>query len=522
MARTVVRMRSIRALRRTQVRVWRAGVHRTPLRVRARQPGFSRVVRVAHYVEANGDFEFEAEISSLRGTSRRSISPRWYGPRLGWDERGRDGRMRRLSFVCALLALALLGATGGGSALVALFSAAPAVAGAPLPQTLAQSGGIGCLRDEAWSPDSHFFAYAGSTSQDCGYSQYAPNAINIYRAPDATLVRQLRPDAAIFAALGQPVPPNTAPGVTSTQDAELLSYDALLWSRDGQRFAVVFGFSAGPLTIFGVAVIRTSDGRVARVVQGAELPESVSATSYAVWDLDVGTAAAYADPVPDQPGGAPEATAYRWTTGGQLAPISPASAAATPSGAVGDPSVDASFSVWQPGTLSLGLTNVPDTHGQALVYVFDAQVAAWSPDGRFVAAFFTVGGRVRPKGGLPPDNQALHLLGVADLPLLPLRDAGLDQVLRHVRTPMDADAQSDSSFGWLAYRPDGRALALLDDQQDVTIFSARTGAVLRTFTHLNLLLNPHNETAGVLRWSPDGTLLLLPDGSLLRVGRLST
>lgn len=515
MAGTVLRMRSIRARRRarTRMRAWRAYQTQTPRE--------ASVVVIAHYVEADGDFE--TEISSLRAPSRRTLlAPRWSGAQLGSADRGRSERMRRIGFVCALLALALLGATGGGSALLAALGGAPTVAGAPLPQTLAQITGIGCLRDEAWSPDSRFFAYAGSTSQDCGYGQYAPNAINIYRAQDATLVRQLRPDAAIFAALGQSVPSSAAPDATPTPGAASLSYDSLLYAPDGSRFAIVFGLSHGTRTTLGVAVIRASDGRVERVVLGDALPGAVSVTSYAVWDLDAGTATAYPDPISDHPVGTLlAATAFDWTLDGRL--VSTASAptpALAPSGVIGDPSGDANFSAWQPGTLQLGLTNVPDTHGQALVYVYDAQIAAWSPDGRYVAGFFAAGGRVQPKGGLTPDNQALHLLGVAGIALLPLRDAGLDQVLRHVRTPMDADAQSDSSFGWIAYRPDGRAVALLDDQQDVTIFSTSTGAVLRTFTHLSLLLNPHNETAGVMRWSPDGTMLLLPDGTLLRVGRL--
>lgn len=500
MAGTVSRMRSIRALRRARPPAWRG--HHPQMPRRASQ------VRIIRYVEADSDFE--AEISSLRVSAHRSLSPSWRDAQPGRTERGRGERVRHISFVCALLALALLGATGGSPGLLALLSGPQTVAGAPLPQTLAQSGGIACLRDEAWSPDSRYFAYAGSTSQDCGYSQYSPNAINIYRARDGTFVRQLKPDAAIFAALGQPAPPSGSP------DAALLAYDFLLYSRDGQRFAVVFDLSDGTRTTRGVALVRTSDGRVERVVLGDELPDSVSFTSYAVWDLRSGTATAYPDPIGDQPGGAPPAASgYAWTAGGQLAPITP-----SPPGAIGEPSGDVSFSVWQPGTIQFGVTNVPDTHGQAVVYVFGAQMAAWSPDGRYVAAFFTVGGRVQPRGGLPPDLEALHLLGVANLPLLPLRDAGLDQALRHVRTPMDAAVYSDASFAWIAYQPDGRALALLDDQQEVTIYATSTGAALRTFTHLNLLLNPHNETAGVMRWSPDGTALLLPDGALLRVGRL--
>lgn len=371
--------------------------------------------------------------------------------------------------------------------------------------------GMQCLRDDAWSPDSQYFAYAGDASQGCGYGQYAPNLINIYRARDGVFMRQLAPDAAIFAALRQPLPPVAPPYATPAPDAPFLMYEFLLWSRDGQRLAVVFVFTQGNQAMLGVAVVRARDGAVERVVLGNALPPSVSTTSYAVFDLSSGAATAFPNPIT----GHSAAPGYAWSADGQLVPAAPG-----PAGAVGNPSGDARFSIWQPGSIALSMPNGSNRSGQAQagVYVFNTQVVAWSPDGRYVAAFFLAGGRVQPSHTPAPDSGTLAQLNAANLPLLPLRDAGLDQALHHVLTRMDLANASSQSTAWIAYRPDGKAIALLDDQQDFAVYASGTGAALYPFRYLDLLPNTHNGDAWALRWSPDGTALLLPDGSLLHVG----
>lgn len=375
--------------------------------------------------------------------------------------------------------------------------------------------GMQCLHDDAWSPDSQYFAYAGNASQSCGYGQYAPNLINIYRARDGAFVRQLAPDPAIFAALGQQPPAVAQAYATPAPNAPFLMCENLLWSRDGQRFAVVFVLTQGDRTLLGVAVVRAQDGAVERVVAAPQI-----ASGYMVWDLNAGTAATY-DTQYSTSAGITRiiAPALTWSATGELQP----SGTFPPPGTnepIGNPNGDASFSIWQPGSVVRSMPSGSGRQGQAGAYVFNTQLVAWSPDARYVAAFFVAGGRLQPSHTPAPDGATLAQSHGADLPLLPLRDAGLDQALHHVLTRMDLANASSQSTAWIAYRSDGKAIALLDDQQDFAVYSAGSGTALYPFRYLNLLPNTHNGNAWALRWSPDGTALLLPDGSLLHVGRL--
>ena len=474
----------------------------------------------------------DLEISDLREADQPGRRKSWSGPGLAGGPRSTGRQALRVGGVLAALALAvavLLYGIHSGAQVGDQRAQATAVPSLPTPIVrYPELHGLQCLRDDAWSPDSRYFAWAGNTSQGCGYGQYFPNVINIYRAPDGAFVRQLAPDQAILAALGQAPPPTVPPYATPAPGTTFLMYDFLLWSRDGQRFAVVFVLNEGNRTLIGVAVVRTQDGEVERVVAAPD----IELGSYTVWDLNAGTAATR-DAGYSASAGLTllTAPAFTWSASGQLLPAGafPPSGASGPSalGPIGSPDGDASFSIWQPGSIALSMANgsgqagQTGQAGQAGVYTFNTQIVAWSPNGRYVAAFFLAGGRVQPSHTPAPDPATLAQLHAADLPLLPLRDAGLDQALHHVVTRMDLANASSQASAWIAYRPDGKALALLDDQHDFAVYAAGTGEALYPFRYLDLLSNTHNGNAWAMRWSPDGTALLLPDGSLLHVGRLS-
>lgn len=476
----------------------------------------------------------DLEITDLRGAR----PPRSHGllptrtPARDASRRANRWRLARLGGALVALALTVVLLLYGihSGALVGASSAQRQPSAPPLPTPVLRYPNIHdlqCLQDDAWSPDSRFFAYAGSTSQGCGYGQYFQNVVNIYRARDGAFVRQLTPDPEIIAALGQPVPPSVPPGAAPGAGATFLMYNALLWSRDGSRFAIVFSLNTPRTQYTGVAVV-TTEGRVERVVA-----TQIIGAGYLVFDLAAGSARA-AGAALDTAGHtlnftAPPALAYVWSSGGQLVPVSaltPANANAAPPpgpiGPIGNPNGDPSFTIWQPGQIQCDVVNVPGRSSAVAVYFYDTFLAAWSPDGRYVAAFFATGGRLQPAYAPVPDHAALAQLQATAVPLLPLRDRALSAALRDVGTPqVICNSFNLAASAQVAYRPDGQALALLDEQGNFAVYAAGSGAALYPYQALDLLSNTHNGDAPAMRWSPDGTMLLLPDGSLLHVGRLS-
>ena len=301
----------------------------------------------------------------------------------------------------------------------------------------------------------------------------------------------------------------------------------LLWSRDGSRFAIVFTLSTEKSTYTGIALVRADNGVVERVVA-----TQLFGAGYLVFDLAAGSVRE-AGTALDAAGqaviiSAPPALAYLWSATGQLVPVDALTSASTPTtspptvGPIGNPNGDPSFTIWQPGVLQCHVVN--GTSQQVIgVYFYNAFLTAWSPDGRYVAAFFATAGRLQPADAPVPDHAALVQAQAADVPLLPLRDRALDQALRSVGTPRDVCSTVNLVASvQVTYRSDGRALAVLDDQGEFAVYSANTGTELYPFRPLELLPNTHNGNAGAMRWSPDGTALLLPDGSLLHVGHLGS
>jgi hypothetical protein len=68
----------------------------------------------------------------------------------------------------------------------------------------------------------------------------APTVINIYVARTSTLIWQLHPDPALFAALGVPAPIPESPSPSNPLPYLQLTYQTLLWSPDGIRLALSF------------------------------------------------------------------------------------------------------------------------------------------------------------------------------------------------------------------------------------------------------------------------------------------
>ena len=519
----VARTCSIRARRRARVAFWRQ-------QRQQRQPKAQRAfeVRITRYVEASGDFE--AEVSSLQAPAptsrwaarRRSTSRRWRGAQLGAGALSRGDRLRRAAFVCGLLGLALLGVTGGGPALLALLSGPRVVAGAPMPQTLAQSGGIVCLRDAAWSPDSRLLAFIGN-GQGCNPDHFVPAMIDLYDARSHQLLRQIDPDAPVLAALREAAGPQPS---SSGYRPGVISYQSLLWSPDGARFALTFvavaSWDPAQHPFDGVELMN-SDGSQPRVLLRRETSDT-PASLYLQWDLRSGRAVVVRQlpitwPLPFT---AEPALAYAWRNGGgeseTLAPVGTL-AGDTPTllgdlTPVGNQSGGVRLSIWQPGWLELDWESGDGDIHAAGLYTWRTAFSAWSPDGRYLVSQVSTAAQIEPLG-LQGSGRGLVNGTLSQLPLLPVRDAGLEHMLEGLIDTPRGDAPPTP---WLAWRLDGRVLAA-QDPSGIAFYDCATGHLLavRSLSTARIALSGELNAP---RWSPDGAMLVLPNGALLDVGRL--
>lgn len=460
-----------------------------------------------------------------------------------------------------LLALALLLAVAGAGLGYQLIHSRPSHPSAQLPSTLTlipHNGDPTCLRDAAWSPDSQQVALIGyigrcPVAEDIsrqhsnnlfftGQFQSAPSAIAIYDTRDGHFVQHIAPDDAIRPLIT--VPPAVIDAIEAVglpaSDALGLNYTHLLWSADGARLALTFNVfvpSAPPTvarplspgTLYeGVEVVAPRGGEKPQVLLRPLVDQRPSAT---IWDLTSGKV--LATPAPPAPPGTlatlPPALAYRWGTDGLLRPDTPlpADPAAAPSPTVpvvpiGNPDGGAAFSIWQPGVIAgavpggVGLPSLPNVPN------WNVDIAAWSPDGRYLAERITVQGLLASDQSATPEQRALAPYGWQGALLLPSRDAGLRLAVGQTEARGFGFGISPLLGVLASWRPDGRRIAVdvagntpSADSSPSTVFiydtaTARPLATLQIIpAHANLGGDPN--AANILRWSPDGSRLLLVD-----------
>jgi hypothetical protein len=351
-------------------------------------------------------------------------------------------------------------------------------------------------------------------------------------------VRQLHPDSAVFASLGLAPQTSPTPGA-GTEPGIVLFYTALSWSRDGKQLALsftVFRQSADPSTalfLYGLAVLDV-DGSHERVLVDRQTSFQ---TPYVIWDLQSG--ATVAVPAGTVSSDAPNssfvpAQSYSWGASGTLVPGAPfAATGATPTGSaslVGTPIGDASFGPWQSGTIVVIRTPISGQEPPNYLYLFTTAFAAWSPDGRYVADGLSVRGLLRPAGLPLPSRSVLSALpySLENVAALPIRDAGLSEALAHdLPRPVGQPDAFDvaSSPVPLAWRPDGKVLAVLTGHNGYILRATDTGRVVKS---LDMLVVPPEALAppgsvsnwDTPLWSPDGKWLLLPTLALVNTSRL--
>lgn len=416
---------------------------------------------------------------------------------------GRQLRIAGVAIVGFLLLMLLLSSSGLLAALVGGRSTpSPTLStrqAVQLTVNSTQVDNLSCLVDSVWSPDSQLIAVLGY-SQNCPQARnaYEPGLLNIYDGRTGKLGVQLRPDGQILATLKRQLP--------LLRDAPMIAYQNVLWSPDGQRLAVIFSVyfpsdvsasSYDGVILFGPGNVQTPQ------VFLAQEPSAVS-LYYLIWDLQQGVASFVSTSVPptfEVISTVRPSLAYRWQQGGSFAPVP-----GTVSTPIGNPDGDETFTPWQSGMLTR-LTESGDKPFQLPgIYVWSTFFTAWSPGERYLATRISVLGRVTWPGQSPPSHQSLVALGAVSLGTLPVRDRAFKTLADSL--PVTQNGSINLNIAW---RPDGRVLATYGSST-VDLYDCLTGKKLAS------LIPNMGNTVGLggvdtLRWSPDGTHLLLSSSS---------
>jgi dipeptidyl aminopeptidase/acylaminoacyl peptidase len=328
----------------------------------------------------------------------------------------------------------------------------------------------------------------------------------------------------------------------------VINYTNLQWSPDGKSLGVSFSIQSidGPAVngvwpyhvVIGLYLVG-ADGSDPHVLTHTLKPNECAFG--AEWNVQSGALASI--PPATAPGCGSQqwayslpspATTYTWGEQGQVSgtPVLTASAtsAILPAGPVGNPDGGSSFSIWQPGLVSGQISDAMRQAKLPPIPTFSTSFLAWSPDGQYVLDVIAQDWRLNSPQTPVPSAASLQATGLAGAPVLPARDAIAadlsSQTPAHVHNPFGV-SRSEAGAA-LAWSPSGRYVALLErigpassvvnpNQLRVVVFDTATAKPLVTLNP-EVAANPnYRDTVGgytSLRWSADGSHLLLFDGNL--------
>jgi hypothetical protein len=380
----------------------------------------------------------------------------------------------------------------------------------PLIIDLARDG-IGCPSDTAWSQQRPSVAVIGNPSctQSPGFTN--PVRLNIYDATTGRLLQQLSLDDTVLPALHQ----------ASGSSNQIVFYQHLLWSLQGTLaatfFAQVTDSSASSPFYAGLVLVNPDGGTPQVFVQ--HMPDQVFAY-HLLWDLANGKASVLKNAVAGDrysPDSLPPALGYHWGDRGQFVvdrplppnPADPTAMLEASREPIGDP-VASLVSIWQPGEVTFQQIR----SGAPFTAEWMTDFVGWSPDGGYLLDAVTLQALLQPPGQPLIDTSTF---GDSPPPILPIRDAGMQTLISTLQSVSTTLNVTRSAL--VAWRPDGAVLAAQPGQtlagapanaiMLLDCVSGKTLATLRIPSHIRA--SGVSGNASQLRWSPDGTRLLLYD-----------
>ena len=430
--------------------------------------------------EIQEDFEIEMTDLGLPDDIGSDRTARFAHAFLNW-QRSLNRQHLRMGFVVCMgvlvVAVVIYNLSGYFSARLDSGQRPPASSSsfsyAAFDEPVAQQDGMACVTDNAWSPDSRQVAVLGN-ERGCSQVDHQPGLLNIYSTNSAQAVKHLHLDTLILRALNERPLSHYSLGLS-------VAYMHVLWSPDGQWLAVSFVDTDQPPQFLGVLLVDVN-GKYARVLLQ---PYKAGNPFYAEWDVVRGRPLTLAPP--------PSSLVYHWGSGGKLIPqsllASKVQPPAPPPVPVGSPDGGQSFTIWQPGLAN----SLPLKNGLVL-FSFSTSFAAWSPDGRYFVEGINLEGLLEQHGKTVPSPQMLADNHVDEAPFLVAHDAALVKAV--------------SALTVVAWSPDGRILATYIPGHAVNLYDAASGRKLisLSFPAPRVFLQ---GIIGVLRWSPDGSTLLL-------------
>ena len=465
--------------------------------------------------QESGSQDIQVEVSDLDPPRPSKILMPVWARR--FVERWHPPRSRRVSNLSlALLVLVVIALLSGNQffALLAnqlrvgfgLFQQArpapssPALLNVTYPQARVRGqDGIACLLDTQWSPRGDAIAVLGY-EYNCPTNHDAPGVLNVYNARTGKLTAQWQLDDTILTIINAPTISGqrlsmhgvlatssfhtTTTGSANVGSKRLLpfSYKHVMWSPDERRLALSFIVYMQQQPFSGILVMNI-DGRFSHIIFQ---PPAMDQRTPIEWDIATGQALGFTS--------IPSAISYHWQANGSLVPFGPLSNRPQQlvplAGPVGDPDGSALFTIWQPGITAF--TSIAGYYG------WSTSFSAWSPDGRYLIDDINLQGFYKPPASIVPDIQALSKLKLGHNRLLSPRKVALYELLE--------------GFPLVSWRPDGRVLATYFARGLVIFYDTRTGQALQT---LKLPPGQHLLVGSValLRWSPDGSHLLLSSPS---------
>ncbi len=410
------------------------------------------------------------------------------------------------------------------------------------------SSGIECPHDATWSPDGAKIAIVGykatclggatdlsNTYQVNMLQSSTPGLLTIYDAHTGRLLTTLHPDDLILAHITLSAPVTALLGNPQINSGPLLSfnYTHVLWSHDGRHLALTFnGFiptgipatmSAAPIwpgyQVDGVLTLDATGASPHVLFQRFDPNHPV----YTEWDLSQGIALTEQQALqpPSSFTTLQPAERYQWESNGVLSPLALFASSSAFASAPSTASAGSSFPFWQSGyALPLATSQQSDAAIGWNAYIGD--IATWSPDGRYLLERGTI--EILVTASPHPSASAIPT-GWNGAPSVSAIPAGFAQVYQRLggqSTASGADfiavRQPSMSSIPVAWNPETTRLAAYSSSEaHVLIFDMRSGvqvASLKPVANLNATQTYRGIEASMLRWSPDGSRLLLYDPAI--------